>query len=96
MRKEGTLVKALDKAIELYNKYRSPEAHARLMGIKGDFVFIEFSGSYCMTCGLYDWIEDFVYVLEDLNVKAKLVDVIDSEDERRKTGVFKLCFTQRT
>jgi len=80
------------RALEDYNKIRAPEAVARLIKVEGSLLYVEFSGSYCETCGLYDWIEDFKYVLEDLGVKAEIVDVIEPEDPRddRRVGVFRV------
>ncbi len=80
------------KALKEYNRIRAPEAIARLIDTKDDLLYIEFSGSYCETCGLYDWIEDFKYVLEDLGVKAEIVDVVEPEDPRdnRRIGIFRV------
>ncbi len=80
------------KALEDYNKIRAPEAVAKLLKIEENLLYIEFSGSYCETCGLYDWIEDFKYVLEDLGVKADIINVIEPEDPRddRRIGVFRV------
>lgn len=60
--------KALERAVEEYNKYRSPEAVARLLKLEGDEVLVEFSGNFCRTCGVYDWLEDFVYELQRLGL----------------------------
>ena len=60
------------KAILLYNKYKSPEAHAKLIGFEGRRIIVRFDGIFCETCGVNDWIEDFKYVLEDLNISAEL------------------------
>ena len=90
MIEDKVLNNILVKAIELYNRYRSPEAQAKLVDIKNKVVFVEFSGGHCVTCGLYDWIEDFAYVLEDLNVKAKLINVVNLGDGERRIGIFKV------
>ncbi len=86
------LRKIAKKALEDYNRIRAPEAIAKLIKVEGNLLYIEFSGSYCETCGLYDWIEDFKYVLEDLGVKAEIVDVIEPEDpsDDRRIGVFRV------
>jgi hypothetical protein len=55
------------KAIEGYNRYRSPEATARLVGVEKDGFVIEFEGAFCLSCGVRDYFEDFIYELEDLN-----------------------------
>ena len=52
------------RAIEVYNKYRSPEATAKLVGIKKDGFIIEFKGPFCQSCGVNDYFEDFIHELE--------------------------------
>jgi len=54
------------RAIEVYNRYRSPEATAKLVGIKKDG-FIEFKGPFCQSCGVNDYFEDFIHELEDIS-----------------------------
>ncbi|RLG86518.1 MAG: hypothetical protein DRO39_02945 [Thermoprotei archaeon] len=66
------LVDVVRKAEELYNRYRAPEAVARVLKIDGDRVVVQFTGSFHYTCGLYDWLEDMKYVLEDLGVEAHM------------------------
>ncbi len=82
----------LKKAVEDYNRIRAPEAVAKITKIEDDLVYVEFDGTYCETCGLYDWIEDFKYVLEDLGVNNELVNVIEPEGAHstRRIGVFKV------
>ncbi len=88
------LARLIKKAIEQYNKYRSPEAVAKLVSLKGNEVIVEFDGSFCLTCGINDWVEDFKYVLEDMGVEAELVKVIEPDDpfseENWRIGVFKI------
>ncbi|MGD2066388.1 MAG: hypothetical protein PVI43_04360 [Candidatus Bathyarchaeota archaeon] len=57
----------VSRAIEVYNKYRSPEATAKLVEAKKDSFIIEFKGSFCQTCGVTEYFEDFIYDLEDIN-----------------------------
>jgi len=69
------LTKLITKGVEVYNKTHSPEAKAKLLRInevEGTFE-VEFTGSFCETCGIRDWIEDLKYVLEDLNLKCELI-----------------------
>ncbi|MCX8183190.1 MAG: hypothetical protein N3F08_02030 [Crenarchaeota archaeon] len=63
------LEEAVLKAVDEYNKYRSPEARARLIEIREDGLTIDFEGIFCQTCGVYDYLEDFIYELQ------RLVDV---------------------
>lgn len=68
------------KAIELYNRYRSPEAQAELVSVLGEEVVLVFRGSFCKTCGVLDWIEDFCYVVEDLGLECKLESATELEE----------------
>ncbi|MEM2929554.1 MAG: hypothetical protein QW797_01640 [Thermoproteota archaeon] len=58
------LEEAVLKAVDEYNKYRSPEAKARLIKIREDGLIIDFEGTFCQTCGVYDYLEDFIYELQ--------------------------------
>ncbi len=61
------------KAIEEYNKYRSPEAKAKLVKISDRELVLDFEGSFCRTCGVVDYFEDFIYELRELiDVKMKI------------------------
>ncbi len=82
----------LEKAVEDYNRIHAPEAVAKITKIEDDLIYVEFDGTYCETCGLYDWIEDFKYVLEDLGVDSELVNVIEPEGihSTRRVGIFKI------
>ena len=64
------------KAIDVYNRYRAPEAVARLIEIRNDVAIIEFRGHFCYTCGVTDWIEDMKYVMEDLGLEAEILDIV--------------------
>ena len=55
------------KAIEVYNRYRSPEATAKLVAVEKDGFVIDFEGSFCNSCGIRDYFEDFIYELKTIN-----------------------------
>ncbi len=78
------------KAIELYNRFRSPEAKAKLLSIEGNKAKVLFEGSFCLTCGIRDWVEDLVYVFEQMGVEAELIAYIEPEDmsEFYRIGIF--------
>ncbi len=65
------------RAIEVYNRYRSPEATAKLVGMEKDGFVIEFEGPFCLSCGVRDYFEDFIYELED--IRAFKVEMKESE-----------------
>lgn len=60
------------KAIASYNRYRSPEAVAKLVKLEKDKFIIEFSGPFCLGCGASDYFEDFIYELKDQNHQVKI------------------------
>ena len=83
------LNKIVSKAKEIYNRYRSPEAAAEVVEVRGDEVIIKFKGTFCETCGLYDWIEDMSYILKDLGVDA-VVTKAEEVGERTYVGIFRI------
>ena len=68
------------EAIEEYNRYRSPEAAARLIAMNADAFQIEFTGSFCHTCGFYDYFDDYQLLLEERGVKTEIVEVTEHEE----------------
>jgi hypothetical protein len=60
------------KAIVLYNRFRSPEATAKLISVTPENVTVAFSGSFCYSCGVLDYIEDFIHEFKILTDKAEL------------------------
>ena len=70
----------LKKAIEEYNRYRGSEAQAKIISVEDNEVIIEIRGSFCETCGYYDWIEDLVYVMEDYNIKSQIKEIKEEYD----------------
>ena len=72
-------LKAVRRAVRRYNRYRAPEAVARIVTRRGDVVYVKFDGSYCETCGLYDWIEDLKYVMEQEGLSAEIVELKEPE-----------------
>jgi hypothetical protein len=60
------------KTVTLYNRYRSPEAVAKIVSVTRESVTIAFSGSFCYSCGVVEFIEDFVDEFKMLTDKAEL------------------------
>lgn len=89
---EETLIKLIKKGIEIYNERRSPEAVAELIEIKDDIIIVKFSGNFCMWCGIYDWVEDLVYVFREVGLETTLVRYDEPEDptEPLRFGYFKI------
>ena len=91
-------IEAIEKLVKLaikrYNRYRGAESQAKLLKIMGDTVVVAFEGSFCETCGINDWVDDFRYVIEDLGGEAELVTVIEPEKPEEffdyRIGVFRV------
>ena len=65
-------------ALDHYNKYRSPEANARLLRIEGNTnkFIVSFTGKFCSTCGVHDYFEDLVYdLLDEAKIKTKITNI---------------------
>lgn len=60
------------RTIDIYNKYRNPEGTAKLITVEKDGFTLDFEGSFCETCGVRDYFEDFIYELETINKTFKL------------------------
>ena len=74
---EQQLRKIIEKAIEEYNKYRSPEVAAKLISLDKKVFKIEFIGSFCRTCGFYDYFDDLKILLEDFGLKTEIVEILE-------------------
>lgn len=86
------LKKSIVEAIKTYNKYRSPEAEAKLIKYEDNELFIEFKGPFCQGCGVYDYFEDFIYELRDIvdvEMEIKDVEKMDEEAFRVQYGIGK-------
>ena len=79
------------KAIIKYNKYRAPEAVAKIIKSEGNLVYVKIEGTFCETCGLYDWIEDLKYVFEEYGLSSDIVDIKNDEPNfNYRIAVFKI------
>jgi len=72
--KEEDLKKILAEAIESYNRYRGPEAEARMVRVKYNELVVDFSGPFCWGCGTYEYFEDLIYEVRSISqVEMKVV-----------------------
>jgi len=69
---QSELEEFIRKAILLYNRYRSPEAFAKVVSVSPENVTLSFSGSFCYSCGVIDYVEDFIHELKLLTDKVEL------------------------
>jgi len=83
------LGKFVSRTIEIYNRYRRPEATAKLLELEKDSFTIEFEGSFCQSCGAQDYFEDLIYELESLSK----IEVEIDEIEQTGPQSFKVRYT---
>ena len=60
------------KTVAIYNRYRSPEAIAKLVQVSPENVTIAFSGSFCYSCGVLNYIEGFIHEFKRVTDKVDL------------------------
>ena len=64
----------IGNAISEFNRFFSPEAEVSLLNFdeSKSILKVSFSGSFCRTCGYYDYFDDFKYILKDFGVNASI------------------------
>ena len=76
------------RAIDKYNMYRGKEANARLIFANKSKIIVEFTGSFCYSCGFYDWIDDLRYeFMDELNLDIKIASI-----DEVKLGVYNVVY----
>lgn len=72
----GELRDLLSEVADEYNRYRAPEAEAEVLRVEGDRFMVRFTGSFCYTCGFYDYFDDYAFLLEDdYGVRVRIAEV---------------------
>ena len=68
-------------AIPEFNRIRVPEVEATPKEINDEGFTVFFSGSFCTTCGYYDYFEDLHYLLmDDYGLNTEIVEVKQEND----------------
>ena len=79
------------KTVARYNRFRSPEAIARLVRLSPECVTIAFSGAFCASCGVLGYIEGFVHEFKSFTDTAELkIDKTREASPRRLEVDFKV------
>ncbi len=71
------LKKAFREAIREFNEFRSPEAVAELVHAESEIAVVRMSGSFCASCGLFDYFEDLAWMVRDLLGEEVSVEAAD-------------------
>ena len=72
MLSQSELEQLIRKTVVLYNRFRSPYASAKMVFVSAELVTISFSGSFCYSCGVLNYIEDFAHYFKILTSMAEL------------------------
>lgn len=70
----------IKEAIQEYNKYRVPEVEARVISFNKEYLKVEFKGSFCHSCGFYDYFDDLKIILEEKGLKNKIIDIEEIDE----------------
>jgi hypothetical protein len=80
----------INEILAEYNKFRSPEVTAKLLHIKDGKLILEFEGTFCNTCGFYDYFEDFIYEMKRLNNIELNIDNIKESDFQKFIVIYSI------
>ena len=71
----------LDVVLYEFNRIRTREVEAKVVEHFDGGFKVFFSGSFCHTCGYYDYFEDLLYLLlDDYGVETEIIKVTQEED----------------
>ena len=76
----------LGRILEEFNRLHGSEAQARILEVQGDEIVIEFEGSFCATCGLYDYFDDVKWEALDFGLELEPVEVLEAEEDDFEHG----------
>lgn len=60
------------KAVMFYNRVRSPEVTTKVVSVSPMMLTISFSGGFCYSCGVMDYVEGFASQFKMLTDKVEL------------------------
>lgn len=87
------LPETIHQAIASFNRYRSPEAVVEFIHFSNNELTVRFSGSFCHTCGVYDYFEDLIF---ELNPEAPIgLAVIDFQQEAEMSFLVRYQLTSQ-
>jgi hypothetical protein len=80
----------VEAAVEEFNTYRSPEAVAKIVEVDENRATIEFSGPFCVSCGVEDYFDDLRIELEkNVGAKIEIVKIEGSAEVERYIVTFR-------
>lgn len=71
----------IEYAIEEFNRFHGVEATVKIVGWRENKLIAEFRDSFCLSCGFYDYFDDFSQLLESRGVKAMILNITEQSDD---------------
>jgi hypothetical protein len=78
--KSNSTKEKIEKAVKEFNKFREPEAVAKLLSSNETSFKIEFTGPFCRACGFYDYFDDFKIFLEEIGSKSDISQIEETRE----------------
>jgi hypothetical protein len=72
MQSDLALESLVQKTIALYNRTRSPQVTAKLIHLVPPLLTVEFTGSFCYDCGVFEYVEGFTQQFKALSGNFEL------------------------
>lgn len=91
----GWIVEKLENVIKEFNRLHGSEARARIVKVDGEDVLIEFEGSFCATCGLYDYFDDIKWEALDFGLHLEPEEVVEAEEDDFEHGRYVVAYRLR-
>ena len=79
-------MEALERVLEEFNRLHGSEARVRVLEARENEVILEFEGSFCATCGLYDYFDDIKWEAMDFGLELEPVEVLEAEEDDFEHG----------
>jgi len=89
-------VNTIHQTIDEYNRYYAPEVIAQLSNNDKHSYCILFTGSFCYTCGFYDYFDDFKYLLEDHGIWTEINQITETDTGAYVSFQQKCCARAKT
>jgi len=79
-------MEALEMVLEEFNRLHGSEARVKVLKAGKNEVILEFEGSFCATCGLYDYFDDIKWEAMDFGLELEPVEVLGAEEDDFEHG----------
>jgi hypothetical protein len=69
---DSDLETLVHRVIALYNRTHSPNVTAKLITLTPALITVQFTGSFCYGCGVFEYVDGFAEQVKALSSKAEL------------------------